>query len=230
MVDPDPSPSGTGRAAEAHEATIKSWRISRWMIGVAVFAAVCTAIGLIIAFYPDHQAQGVAQGDSAVNSGGTGNNPSQCGVVGAHASCQILQQAKAQGDTATTDDTAIRAQLRARPEATHPPTTPGPWPYAVLDTGALGLFARTTATAEATRVGNAGNLDIIWADCLATTDFTPQGLREHLDVGPQWIKARWKHLDQGTTRGLSEPTQPTTAYFYLGYLEPLGHNGDIPAC
>ncbi|GAA2996746.1 hypothetical protein [Actinokineospora diospyrosa] len=230
MADPDPAPSGTNREGEAHEATIKTWRINRWMIAVAVFAALCTAVGLIIAT-PDPPAEGVAQGDSGVNSGGTGNSPSQCGVVGAGASCQILEQARSHPEQAAdADDTGVRAELRARPEANRPPAEPGPWAYAVVDTGALGLFARTTPTIEAARVGNAGNLDIVWADCVATSDFTPQALKETNNVGPKWVKAHWRHLDAGITRGLSERDQPTTAYFYLGFLEPLGHNGDIPAC
>jgi hypothetical protein len=128
------------------------------------------------------------------------------------------------------DDTALKNQLRSAPGAKNPPTGEGPYPFVVVDTGELGLFARTSNVVNGVRVGNTGNQELVWANCLEQSDFTPSDVSGENNVGPLWVQVRWKHLANGQTRGLSEPNETQTAWMYRGALEPVGHNGDIPHC
>lgn len=127
-------------------------------------------------------------------------------------------------------DAQLKEILREAPGAAERPAGSGPYPFIVVDTGNDGLFARTTNVIEGVRVGNTANRELVWANCVARSAFTPSDVTGETNVGPLWVEVRWKHLDGGQTRGLSEPDQTQTAWMYRGTLEPVGHNGDLPQC
>lgn len=197
-------------------------RLAAVLTGVGV--AVALTFGVVSACSTDDPQQ------PSTNQIGTGNNNctsgSTCDVNITHVD-QIVRDAES---AAGSDDSEMRKQLRAAAGATQPPKGPQPYPFLVVDTGELGLFARTTNVVNGVRVGNTANHELVWANCLATSDFTPGDVSGETNVGPMWIQIRWKHLAGGQVRGLSEPNEKQTAWMYRGDLEPVGHNGDIPAC
>lgn len=161
---------------------------------------------------------------------GSGNvicdNNSSCTIEPEQAQDIVKDAEGKAGDS----DAKLKKSLRGAPGATEPPGEPGPYPFTVVDTANLGLFARTTNVVNGVRVGNTGNRELVWANCVAQSDFTPSDVSGENNVGPQWVQVRWKHLGSGQTRGLSEPNETQTAWMYRGALEPVGHNGEIPGC
>jgi hypothetical protein len=161
----------------------------------------------------------------------SGNGNVNCGDG---ATCDVdieqVQNVVRQAVDAAGDDTELREELRADPGAGEPPSGKGPYPFLVVDTGDLGLYARTGNEVQAARVGNTANHALVWADCATRSDFTPGDVSGETDVGPLWVEVRWKHLDGGQSRGLSEPDESQRAWMYRGALEPVGHNGDLPEC
>jgi hypothetical protein len=205
----------------ARWATIKTLHWTR--IGVAVGAIALSAslvFGVSSACGPDDPEPG----------------PSQIGTGNVHCTGSSTCEVKIQdivneaSDAAGSDDAEFKKQLGAAPRATEPLTRSAPYPFVVVDTGDLGLFARTTNVMNGVRVGNAGNRSLVWANCVEQSDFTPSDVTGENNVGPQWVQVRWKHLDGGQTRGLSEPDETQTAWMYRGDLAPVGHNGDVPRC
>ena len=132
-------------------------------------------------------------------------------------------------EAAATDDAQLRTVLRSHPRTTAEPRGRGPWPFVVVDTDEAGLYARTTGTLDAQRVGIAPNHRIVWADCVAMSGFTPPGVGGTTDAGPTWLKARWRHQDS-QAQAESRPGEEQTAWMYRGYLEPLQHNGSLTPC
>lgn len=196
-------------------------------VSVARLTMVLTGLGVVVALV-----FGVASScgtDEAPAQSGVGNtyctNESTCDVDVTQAQT-IVRGAEAE---AGEDDTELRRLLGDATGASEPPDGSGPFPYLVVDTGELGLFARTTNVISADRVGFAGNRSMVWVDCVARSDFTPE-VSAVPDVGPRWALVRWKHRDGGQVMGLSEPNESQTAWMYLGALAPVGHNGDVPDC
>lgn len=165
---------------------------------------------------------------------GSGNNVNQnaglqnqasgtCGQIGTGNTCVVQLQELAK-DTPTDDD--FKAEIAKR--STSAPVPPGPWAFVVIDTGELGLFARSANVAQANRLGYALNREVVWADCVATSDFLPPSPGN--DVGPRWLKVRWKNDQPGGGHLLSDPGDSKQAWMYRGLTVPFGHNGDIPPC
>jgi hypothetical protein len=195
------------------------------MVLVGAVGAVATVIGVVVACIPSTPAPGsvnVPGDDNTVNVP-SGN----CVQVTGSCTVQILQDAL---NESSGNDTELKKRLRAAPGASQSPTGSGPWPFVVVDTADLGLFARTTNTVNGTRVGNTANHSLVWANCISESDFTPADVSGENNVGPEWVQVRWKPLASGIERGLSEPTETQTAWMYRGALEPVGHNGNIPSC
>lgn len=212
------------RALWATVKTLHWTRIAVVLTGLGVIVGL--VFGLVSACGSDDPVA------STPSQAGTGNNyctgGSTCDVdVNITHVQEIVQEATA---AAGGDDAELKKQLRAAAGATEPSTGSGPYPFLVVDTEELGLFARTTNVMNSVRVGNAGNRATVWANCVARSDFTPSDVTGENNVGPLWVQVRWKHLDGGQTRGLSEPNETQTAWMYRGDLEPVGHNGDIPSC
>lgn len=237
MAPKEPPDTDHGRAEHEHKAliaTILTHRLSRWMVIFGALSVAATVAGIVLAGCgPSDPAPG---GVNVPGNSNTVNAPSgNCAnVSGGNCVVELsptLSHELTDASTAAgSDDGKFRQQLSQLPDADKQPAGPGPWPFVVVDTGDLGLFARTSDTVNATRVGNAGNRSIVWVDCIAQSDFTPPDVSGVNDVGPQWVQVRWKHLPSGTDRGLSEPTEAQTAWMYRGALLPLGSNGDIRKC
>jgi hypothetical protein len=205
------------------------------MLPLARLTVALTGIGMIIGLvFGLVSACGADEPTAATPSqAGTGNvnctGDSACGDIELNIS-QVQDAVQTAAATAGNDDVEFKKNLRAAPDAAKPPEGSGPYPFVVVDTEELGLFARTTNTMNGVRVGNAGNRALVWANCLTRSDFTPSGVTGENNVGPLWVQVRWKHLEGGQVRGLSEPNENQTAWMYRGGLEPVGHNGDIPRC
>lgn len=233
MDETDPVAGGRDPISGSHTArTEQPAHVEHRTLHWTRVAAVLTGLGAVATLV-----FGVASACSAddppppgTNQTGTGNNNctngSTCSVDITHVEQIVRNAEKAAGS----DDAELRKQLRAAPGATKPPTGSPPYPFVVVDTGELGLFARTTNVVNGVRVGNTGNHELVWANCVASSDFTPSDVSGETNVGPLWVQVRWKHLDGGQTRGLSEPNETQSAWMYRGTLEPVGHNGDIPDC
>ncbi|WP_285499241.1 hypothetical protein [Actinokineospora sp. NBRC 105648] len=232
---PDNEPGAHER--QARVATIRGFLLNRWMLGVcAAGVVVAIVFGVLTLRDPDAPPPSVS-GSGGVGVQGDGNTvnvPSgNCAqVTGGNCTVQIQQAAQAvqaAASSAGDDDAELKKNLRQAPGNDQPPTGSAPYPFVVVDTANLGAFARDANTVKANRIGNAGNRALVWADCLATTDYTP-GVTGDNAVGPLWLRIRWKPLPSGIDRGLSEPSEQRTAWMYRGFLEPVGHNGKIPAC
>jgi len=226
----DSQKQGDDLSVAADKATILGLNISRkallWTVigvAVAVIAVVVTVV----------TSSGGGGGQNA-NVSGTGNNVNQnsgtqnqasgtCGQIGNGNSC-VVQLQDLSKDTPT--DGEFKAKLEKL--STAAPASPGPWAFVIIDTGNLGLFARSANIAQANRVGYAMNRDLVWADCVASSDFTPPDPGN--DVGPQWLKVRWKNDQPSSNHMLSDPGDTKQAWMYRGLTVPFGHNGDIPSC
>ncbi|MBN6034197.1 hypothetical protein [Amycolatopsis sp. 195334CR] len=228
-MDTDPDSDHSDLERRAHRAAIGNLPVAKWALGVGVLGvAVAVIFGVVSACGPDDTPPPPPAPE--VNQPGTGNvncdDGATCTVTLGQAQ-QLVQNAATQ---AGSDDTTLKKTLRAESGASAPPSGPGPYPFVVVDTVDLGLFARTANTVSAVRIGYTANRSLVWANCTARSDFTPSDVTGENNVGPIWLQVRWKHLPAGTNQGLSEPNETQTAWMYRGALEPVGHNGAIPPC
>jgi hypothetical protein len=240
VTEEESAGGGHGPASDGHDPTSKNhqsvehrawWATIKALTWTRVGAAIgalgliaALVFGLVSACGSDEPA---APGPS---QSGTGNNycadGSTCDVdVNITHVQEIVQEAAAASGG---DEAEFKKNLKAADGAAEPPKGSAPYPFVVIDTGELGLFARTTNVMNGVRVGNAGNRALVWANCIEQSDFTPSDVTNN--AGPQWVQVRWKHLEGGQVRGLSEPNETQAAWMYRGGLEPVGHNGDIPRC
>lgn len=168
--------------------------------------------------------------DPGIRQEGTGNTNilNNCD----NSSCVIqIQDFITQADKAADDEKSFKDALAAR--STSAPTGSGPWPFVVVDTVIdgknYGLYARTTNGVQAERQGTAANHSIIWADCVATSDYTPIDVTGDNNVGPKWLRVRWNPAGP-MDRSVSEPNATKSAWMYRGATVPVEHNGEIPTC
>jgi hypothetical protein len=209
-------------------ATIRSYLLNRWALAVAAVALAASVVIGLESIASD------GEGGQRAGATGTGNTINQnqvtdsvCGLVGDNSSCvvQLERSVESLSEMAATDDELKAALAR---QATGSPSGDGPWPFIVVDTGTQGLFARTTNEVRADRVGVAANRSIVWADCVATSGFTPAQPRH--DFGPKWLRVRWKSNQPTQAFLQSDPSDPKRAWMYLGYTMPYKHDGQIPPC
>lgn len=92
-----------------------------------------------------------------------------------------------------------------------------------------GLPARSTNESVAVKWGGALDRQIVWADCQATSSYTPP-VEGAENVGPRWLHVLWKVNQSDEGYHTSDPGDPYRAWMYQGYLVPLNHNGAIPNC
>ena len=217
----------------------RSWRaavqgviLNRWSLGVAVVALVVSVIfGAASCMAPESPG---GTNNPTVSVSGTENTVTQnqvsgtCAQVSDGANCVVtLTQAVTKASQSSATDAEFKSELAK--SATAAPTAPGPWPFVVVDTGDLGLFARSSNEVNAEYLGTALNRAIIWADCVATSNFAPADVSGEDAVGPLWLKVRWAAVEP-MQNSVSEPTEEATAWMYRGLAVPLKHNGQIPAC
>ncbi|MDT0349526.1 hypothetical protein [Pseudonocardia charpentierae] len=226
-----------GGDVDPGDATVRSWRLNRWMLVVSVIGVVVALVFGSCGGPPTSQ-QSVSRSGNNANQGGTqivnqdtgsqdnGNNIN-CGHVEANAHCTVqIQDAVGRLSTSTPNDGQFKAELAK--QSTTAPSGDGPWPFVVVDTGPEGLFARSSADVAANRLGYTTNRSIVWADCVQKSAFTPPNPIN--DVGPVWLRVHWKNDAPSKAALMSDPGDAEAAYMYRGLVVPYGHNGAIPAC
>lgn len=103
----------------------------------------------------------------------------------------------------------------------------GPWPFAVVGTLDQGLKVRSTNVADGEQLGGLAPHYVAWAVCQARSEFDPDPTT---GTGPVWLKIKWEQQEPSDEFHESDSGAKATAWAYRGYLVPIGHNGDIPAC
>lgn len=127
-------------------------------------------------------------------------------------------------DPVTANEKDVRAEVARF--ADEPPRGDGPWQFVVLDTG-IGLKVRSTNRIEAEQLGGLQEQHYAWVDCYAVSDFDADPTTGR---GPIWYRVRWGQQEPSLDFFESDPGAGTRAWAYAGYLQPWGHNGDIPEC
>lgn len=208
---------------ESFRATVKGLRVNKKILGLTLASVALGVFGVVVACQPktDSSDQTVIQNDSS------------CGVVSGQSTCTVQQavQDVEKAEKATSDEASFKAELAKKSQDS--PSSDGPWPFVVVDTVIdgknWGLYARTTNQRLAERQGTAANHSVIWADCVATSDYTPTDVTGDNNVGPQWLRVRWAPVDP-LQRSVSEPNEEHRSWMYRGATVPLEHNGKIPEC
>lgn len=221
----------------ANIATILSYKVNRRILVITAVGVAVTIIALFVS------CSGSGGGDTTTVSG-DGNNiddnsgarneasSGACAQFGDNNTCLVQLQEDVEK---TSEETATDEQFKIAlaKKSTDEPVEPGPWPYVVVDTVEkgldLGLWARSTNDVKGDHVGIALNHNIVWADCVAASSYSPvEGTPN--DVGPKWLRVRWPN-DQLSERLMhSNPSNDKRAWMYLGYTVPMYHNGNILAC
>lgn len=184
---------------------------SSWVkIGVvaAVVAAIAAVVALALTDSSGDRNQNVEDSECVVQ----GDNP----VV----TCERGEGIPGEDvDKKLLDDAARFADV--------PPSGKGPWPFAVVKTLGQGLKVRSTNVAQADQLGGLQPHYVAWAVCQARSDFDPDPTT---NTGPVWLKIKWDQQQPSDQFHESHSGAASTAWAYRGYLVPVGHNGDIPAC
>lgn len=220
---------------QAKVATVLTLRLTRWALAVAV---VGVTVSIVVGFAscspnPTSSQTGTVSGtgNNLNQNSGTQNefSNSTCGQLNNGSTCviQLRNNLSALSQSADTDKT-LKAELAKK--ATAPPAGAGPWPFVVVDSGIDGLYPRSTNELYADRLGIARNRSIVWAECVATSHFTPLDLDPVNNVGPRWLRVRWKTDTPSQPSFDSDPSDTKRVWMYFGFLVPLEHNGQIPAC
>ncbi|MGI5504610.1 hypothetical protein [Lentzea sp. CA-135723] len=201
-------------------ATVKGLHVNKKILRLTAFGVIVAVVSVFVACQPKEEPP----------SPETNINGNNCGVVTQNSSC-VVQAVEAAEKIAASDEVAFKAELAKRSQKA--PGVDGPWPFVVVDTiiddRNWGLYARTTNRALAERQGTAANHSVIWADCVATSDYTPTDVTGDNNVGPKWLRVRWAPVDP-TQRSVSEPSEERRSWMYRGAAVPLEHNGEIPEC
>lgn len=233
-VQEDLPSNGSDREKHEHHArvaTIKGLFVNRVMLAFTVCGVIVGIISVAISCSGSGPNPSINNGMNVSGNSNSVDAPSgTCAQVTNGSTCTVEQQLNSALQASGGDDTKLKQQLRAGSNASQPPQGNGPWPFVVVDTGTLGLFARTSDTVQATHVGYSANDSIVWVNCVTTSDFTPPDVSGDDNVGPKWAQVRWKPLPNGTDRGISEFNQTQTAWMYSGTLAPLGQNGNVHSC
>lgn len=207
-----------------------------WTVAASVLVAAGSVLSVAVACDQDPAG---SDNDNSVSVSGTGNSVNQnsgaCGQVSDNSTCIVqLEQSVDQASEAASTDAEFKAELAKDATADPSALGSGPWPFVVVDTFIQGqdwgLFARTSNQVHAEKLGTAANRSMIWADCIAESDFTPADVTGDNNVGPQWLRVRWTPASSPTARSVSEPTETQRAWMYRGATVPLKHNGNIPTC
>jgi hypothetical protein len=202
---------------EEREKTPSRGKWYKWYtIAAGIIGLIAAIVSLIVNLIPDsgQPAEGAGTQTSTANSSNPASGPGKM--------------------RAEVDDIAREAQSeqelidKLRAGAIAAPVGAGPWPFVVVDTQREGAFARSTSEMIADRLGFAPEHSIVFAECQTRNSFTPPGVRRN--VGPVWLRVRWKNTLPSKDSFLSDPSDPYTSWMYRGYLEPFGHNGEIPQC
>jgi len=190
-------------------------KIGLW---AGVVAAIVAVVTLVVQIWPP--GGGPAKGSSNDNHG---NN---CQISGQRNSCVVNNNAvKILQDPEATAET-IRTQLLIAGRGTKP-LGPGPWPFAILGAGELGLKVRNDPGRAGRQIGTLTERAVAWVDCRIRNNFDPLGAG---GPGPVWLKLRWPTDQLGTAVQNSQPSDKYRGWGYAGYLVPVGHDGSVPEC
>ena len=187
---------------------IGAWTLGLTAAGVAI-AMAAWQLPRSSASSPTTPAK-VANGNVSVNGGVAPTIGANGCVVLGGGSCLVGESSNAE---------EIRRLLRALPDATRPPTGSPPYLFTVVGTGTLGLYVRNGFTKDDSR--------------LAGSPVNPEGLGVYVDcqVDDGWIAdpttsggGRWYKIRYPQVSDIGD------FWSYSAYLEPTGHNGDVPVC
>ena len=196
------------------------------MVRAAIVTAVATAVLAIVGFATFFLAfQGDSEPDDTVGGieQSSGSDSDACtGDGGSTVTCIF-------GDNIASAETKSDDELRET-SFSEPPTViseTGPWPFIVYADDGIGLKVRTTNTVEGVQIGGLSTRNTAWVFCQEVSDFNPDPERE---VGALWYQIAWPTEEPSTEYFTSQPSDPYTGWAFGGYLDPVGHNGDVPAC
>ncbi len=188
-----------------------------WTIGS--IAAIGTLIGGVAAACGGGGGNTAAADGTGNNAGNVGDENAGCVVIG-EGSCELTTPKPVDPD----DSDASIEQKIYRDVA---PEGEGPWPFTVLYDDGQGLFVRNIPERDGYRIGYARHAAVVWVDCVTTSDFDPN---PSMGAGPTWYQVRWSNDERSDEAFRSEPSDPAKGFSFAGYLQPNGHNGDVPEC
>jgi hypothetical protein len=183
---------------------------------VGVVAGVVAAVVAIVAIFLTRSGQS--------NKAKVGGSASNCQVNGNSNTVTCDYQNKAQGAEGQTEDLILAESQKSM---SIPPRGNGPWPFIVVHDFGMGLKVRTTDTPEGVQIGGIPSHHTVWAVCQQNSGFDPA---PETGNGPVWLKVKWANTSPGQNFFESEISAQSTGWAYKGYVVPLGHNGQIPAC
>jgi len=233
------APEGEGRSEFRSEPAAvkkhrKHWRPIRARVSISAVAAMCATLALTMITLSLSSNGPGTEGTSAQQHASDKyaiDFATTCARPAANSDCPAqASTALRLAEVVSTDDTTLRVRLLRQTSANTKPLGDGPWPFVVMDTDVAGLYARSTNSADSSRVGIAANRSIVWGDCVAVSDFEPGGLDPLNVADSTWLRVHWKHQLLAEGQGFSDPTEAETAWMYLGYLAPLQQNGKVVDC
>ena len=184
---------------------------------IAIVAALLVPVAAIItAFWPPQSGE-----SHTTTVSGTGNQVNQ-----AHPQVSVGPGGCVAINDSTCETTAGAAAERRRnaealPGAGSAPTGTGPWLFAVYDTGEMGLVVREGTTSTSARIAVVPEGRPVYVDCYRLDWDSQQVARDPLPTmrSDRWYKVRY-------------PSPGDVGEFWMlsGFLFPINHNGDVPAC
>ena len=186
------------------------------MLIATVIAALAGLVAIIVAVWPSDSDQ-----PSQTNTAGSNS----CIVNGSASSCTVNSGAEILSDP-NAEWKEIQRQLLEAGKG-RVPTGTGPWQFAVLGTGNLGLKVRNDPGRSGVQIGSLGEKSTAWVDCQLRNDFDAGGAG---GPGPIWYRVRWPNQSPTSAFFNSEPASPYIGWAYKGYLTPVGQDGSVPQC
>jgi hypothetical protein len=174
-------------------------------VGVAagVIAAAAGVYGVTVARQGDGGTRAEQTTDYGCNVNGQDNTVT-CGAGVADPEPRILAQAAANRDV--------------------PPRGDGPWPFAVVHDGGIGLKVRTTNVEQAIHIGGMAHAHTAWVMCKEQSGFDPEGF------GDLWYKVKWDNQTGSTAFFESDIAAHGSGWAHSYYLAPINFNGAVPYC
>lgn len=198
----------------ASQARAVLWK--RIGILTALLVPVAAIVTAVVGLWPSQA--GLTQ-TSTVSGTGNSVNQAQSQVSVGAGGCVAVNGSSC--GTSPESAAELRRQAERLPGAKVPPAGSGPWLFAVYDTGDLGLVVRDGTKVNSHRVGIVLEGRPVYVDCFRSDWDSQQVARDPLPSmrSDRWYKVRY-------------PDTGDVGNFWMGsgFLLPIGHNGEVPAC